>query len=305
VSDSVELDVTPLSDLAISLYLPGTARAMTSHLLALQTSFVASGDVMAAAKLPQTGTLSTWPLLIGVDVTAAPPAASVVAFGSSLTDGDGSTEDANHRWPDVLARRLQQAGGGPAQLGVLNQGIIGNRLLSASPGAKSPFGALLGESGLARFDRDVLAQPGVKYVLLCLGVNDILFPSFPFTPASEVRSADDIIAGYRQLIARAHARRVRIIGTTIPPFEGARFDNAGLKLDLYTPERDRAREAVNEWIRGSGAFDGVIDFDHAVRDPERPARIRPDFAAKDRLHVNDAGNEAQAGSIPLTLFQGN
>ena len=226
-----------------------------------------------------------------------------MAFGSSLTDGDGSTEDANQRWPDLLAQRLQKAGGALAELGVLNEGIIGNRLLSDSPrGGGSPFGALLGEAGLRRFERDVLAQSGVEYVVLALGVNDILFPAFPFVPTSEVHTAEDIIAGYRALIARAHAKKVRIIGSTIPPFEGATFGSGSEALDLYTPERDRSRVAVNEWIRNSGAFDGVIDFDAAVRDPSHPSRLRPELAAKDRLHVNDQGSEAQVEAISLDIF---
>jgi len=187
---------------------------------------------------------------------------------------------------------------------VLNEGIIGNRLLNDSPRSEqSPFGPLLGESGLKRFDRDVLAQPGVKYVLIALGVNDILFPSFPFTPAEERVSSDDIIAGYRQLIARAHAKGVRAIGTTIPPFEGGSFEGFELSLQLYTPAREQTRAAVNAWIRHGGAFDGVADFDQAVRDPDRPTRLLPAYAAKDHLHVKDAGNAAQADAIPLEVLR--
>ncbi len=307
VSDPVDLDVPALSDLAVSLFIPDATPAMTAHLLAMQTSYVnATGDATTAVKFPVAKTISSWPFLTGVDVVTSARGAAIVAFGSSLTDGDGTTENANRRWPDVLAERLQKAGGRAAGLGVLNQGIIGNRLLNDSPSSPaSPFGPILGESGLRRFDRDVLAQPGVKYVLLCLGVNDILFPAFPFTPASEQVTADQIIAGYRELIARAHARSVRIIGTTIPPFEGARFDGAGMKLALFTAERESSRVAVNEWIRKSGAFDGVVDFDHAVRDPDRPARLLPAYASEDLIHPNDAGSAAQAHAIPLELFHVN
>jgi len=305
VSDPVDLEIPALSDLAVSLYFPQVAQATTSHVLALQTNYVSSGigDSTAAAKFPVEKTVSSWPFLTGVDVAASGHGAAIVAFGSSLTDGDGSTEDANRRWPDVLAERLQEASGSAAELGVLNEGIIGNRLLNDSPpGPANPFGPMLGESGVKRFQRDVLAQSGIKFVLLCLGVNDILFPAFPFTPPTETVTAANIIDGYRQLIARAHAKGIRIIGTTIPPFEGAKFEAVGLNIDLYTPERDRARIAVNEWIRRSGAFDGVVDFDRAVRDPDRPARLLPAFAAEDGLHVNDAGNVAQANAISLTLF---
>jgi lysophospholipase L1-like esterase len=169
--------------------------------------------------------------------------------------------------------------------------------------ASSPFGPLLGQAGLTRFERDVLEQPGVKYVLVCLGVNDILFPAYPFTPASEIVKPENIVTGYRQLIARAHKKGIRVIGTTIPPFEGSTFVAFGLNLTLYTPEREKTRQAVNEWIRHSGQFDAAVDFDEAVRDPARPAQLLPAYAAADRLHVKDDGNVAQGNAIPLTLFQ--
>jgi lysophospholipase L1-like esterase len=263
--------------------------------------------VTAQAKFPVSKTITTWPFLTGVDVAAASRGASIVAFGSSTTDGDGSTRDANRRWPDVLAERLQKSSSGKTELGrlgVLNEGIIGNRLLFDSPQqADSPFGALLGQAGLARFERDVLEQSGVKYVLICLGVNDILFPAYPFTPASEVVTPENIFDGYRQLIARAHKKGIRVIGTTIPPFEGATFVGSGLNLTLYTPEREKVRATVNEWIRHSGRFDAVVDFDEATRDPARPTQLLPAYAAEDRLHVKDAGNVAQGNAIPLALFQ--
>jgi lysophospholipase L1-like esterase len=301
-SDAADLDVAALSDLAVSLYLPHRTAASTSHALALQTSYVSTaGDHTAAATLPVRETLSAWPFLAGVDVVAPRDGASIVAFGSSHTDGDGSTADANHRWPDLLAARLRKNG---RALGVLNEGVIGNRLLSDSPRSPaSPFGRLLGDAGLRRFERDVLAQSGVKYVVTGLGVNDILFPAFPFTPPTETVTAQDLIAGYRELIARAHAKGIRVIGTTIPPFEGATFDGFDLKLELFTPERERTRVALNEWIRTGGAFDGVVDFDAVLRDPARPTRLSPAYAVEDGLHVNDAGNAAQAEAIPLELFR--
>src|SRR6266566_7933720 len=226
VSDPAELDVPALSDLAISLFLPKTTEATTLHILAMQTSYVSSdtGDSTADVKFPVAKTIRSWPFLTGVDVAASAHGAAIVAFGSSLTDGDGSTLDANRRWPDVLAERLQKAGGSNSQLGVLNLGIIGNRLLNDSPKTSdNPFGAALGESGLVRFERDVLEQAGVKYVFVGLGINDIAFPAFPFTPASEQVSAKDIISGYRQLITRAHKKGIRVIGTTMPPFENSFF----------------------------------------------------------------------------------
>jgi len=305
ISDPVDLDVPALSDLAVSLFFPGTAVATTSHSLAKQTNYVSAetGDVTARAAFPVSKTIVAWPFLTGVDVVASSRGAAIVAFGSSTTDGDGSTRDANRRWPDVLAERLHSAGG-KSELGVLNEGIIGNRLLYDSPQQPtSPFGALLGQAGLARFDRDVLDQPGVKYVLICLGVNDILFPAYPFTPAAEIVAPEHIFAGYRQLIARAHKRGVRVIGTTMPPFEGATFVSADFNLSLYTPEREKSRAAVNDWILRSGAFDAVVDFDKVTRDPARPTRLLPAYAAADHLHVNDAGNVAQGNAIPLALFQ--
>ena len=306
VSDPVDLEVPPLSDLAISLFFPETAAATTSHTLAKQTNYVSAetGNFTSDVKFPASRTLVSWPFLTNVDVESSSRGAAIVAFGSSTTDGDGSTRDANRRWPDVLAERLQKGSGGKAEFGVLNEGIIGNRLLFDSPQqGGSPFGALLGEAGVTRFERDVLDQPGVKYVLICLGVNDILFPAYPFTPTVEVVTPEEILTAYRQIIARAHKKGIRVIGTTIPPFEGATFVAYGLNLSLYTPERDKTRDAVNEWIRHGGKFDAVVDFDEAVRDPARPAQLLPAYAAADRLHVNDAGNVAQGNVIPLRLFR--
>jgi lysophospholipase L1-like esterase len=226
ISDPVELDIPALSDLAISFFLPGPTEARTSHSMAKQTSYVSpeTGDSTPVVKFPVAKVIHTWPFLTGVDVEGSPGAATIVAFGSSLTDGDGTTADTNGRWPDVLAARLQKGARGKAEIGVLNEGIIGNRLLYDSPkGPTNPFGAALGEAGLARFERDVLAQAGVRYVIVGLGINDILFPAFPFTPPSEKVSAEDIISGYRQLIARGHRKGVRVIGTTNPPFENSAF----------------------------------------------------------------------------------
>jgi lysophospholipase L1-like esterase len=232
---------------------------------------------------------------------ASQSAAVIVAFGSSLTDGDGTTTDKNRRWPDVLAERLQKGGDGNVDMGVLNEGIIGNRLLYDSPkGTENPFGAGLGEAGLARFERDVLAQAGVRYVILGLGINDILFPAFPFTPPSEKAEAEDIISGYRQLIARGHGKGIRVIGTTNPPFENSDFE--GLVTAFYTPQREAVRQKVNDWIRSSGEFDGIVDLDAVLRDPVHPTRLLPAYDSGDHLHPNDAGCIAEANAIPLGLF---
>jgi lysophospholipase L1-like esterase len=316
ISDPVALDVPALSDLAISLFFPEVASAGTLHALAIQTNYVSApgtGDSTAAVKFPAASTLTSWPFLVGVDVAASSHAASIVAFGSSLTDGDGSTDDTNQRWPDILAARLQESG--DRELSVLNEGIIGNRLLSdyQSPrqvGGSLPLGQFfeqrgpqLGQSGLARFDRDVLEQVGVRYVILALGVNDIVFPG-SFIPATERVDAKSLIAGNRQLIARAHKKGIRAIGATIPPFEHAFFGNH-LFNDFYSPENEKVRQEVNAWVRTSREFDGVIDFDQAVRDPERPTQLLPAFDSGDHMHVNNAGNVAQGNAISLLLFHGH
>jgi len=315
VSDPVDFDVPTLSDLAISLFFPETAAVTTSHILAKQTNYLSSetGDCTAALKFPVAKTITSWPFLTSVDVAVSRGGVSIVALGSSLTDGDGSTKDTNRRWPDVLAERLQQAGGEAAELGVLNEGIIGNRLLSdtQSPrqtGGPPPLGPVLeelgpalGQSGVARFDRDVLAQAGVKYVILALGVNDMLFPG-SFIPQTESVTARDLIAGNRQLIARAHKKGIRVIGTTIPPFEHALFRDPFYD-HFFTPENEKIRQEVNAWIRTSGEFNGVIDFDQAVRDPDHPTQILPAYDSGDHLHVNNAGNVAQGNAIPLQIFR--
>ncbi|HSP14735.1 MAG TPA: SGNH/GDSL hydrolase family protein [Thermoanaerobaculia bacterium] len=311
VSDPVDLDVSALSDLAVSLYFPDSALATTTHVLGLQTNYVSpeTGDSTGDVKFPAGKTIASWPFLTGVDVAAAPEAAAIVAFGSSTTDGDGSTKDANRRWPDVLAERLQQCANPEARLGILNEGIIGNRLLadSHSPGqAGGPFGPVfedlgpaLGEAGVARFERDVLAQAGVKYVVLVLGINDILFPG-SFTPVNQSVTAESLISGNRQLVARAHNKGIRVVVTTIPPFEGAVF--RGPVITFYTPEKEAVRQKVNAWIRGGAEFDGVIDFDAVLHDPSHPTRLLPEYDSGDHLHANDAGYIASGNAISLTLF---
>jgi lysophospholipase L1-like esterase len=304
VSDPVNLVVAPLADLAVSLFLPDSTRATTYHSLARQTSYISNeGDFTAQRSLPVAKMIRTWPFLTGIEVVASSHGAAIVAFGSSTTDGDGSSLDANHRYPDALAERLQGADNKFRELGVLNEGIIGNRLLSDSPLELRPrFGATLGQAGVARFERDVLSQPGVKYVIVALGVNDILMPG-SFTPAGDSIAPEDIIAGYRLLIARAHKRGIRVIGTTIPPFENATFTDP--PAHFYTPEKDAVRTKVNAWILSQKReFDGVVDFDAVLRDPTHPSRLVPAYDAGDHLHMNDAGYVASANAIPLALFRG-
>jgi lysophospholipase L1-like esterase len=309
VSDPVGLDAPALSDLAISIFLPQATEATTTHNLAKQTNYVSpadSGDHSADVRFAADKTTGSWPFLIGVDVAASPRAAAIVAFGSSLTDGDGTTKDTNRRFPDVLAERLQRAGGGKAEVGVLNEGIIGNRLLNDSPpqAAGGRFGAMLGQAGLSRFERDVLDQAGVQYVILGLGINDIVFPG-SLTPSSENITAEEIIAGYRQIIARAHKKGIRIIGTTNGPFENAflALPPPEPPITFYSSEKESVRKKVNDWILGSGEFDGVVDLDKILRDPGRPTQLRPSYDSGDHVHPNDAGAAAEGNAFPLSLFE--
>jgi lysophospholipase L1-like esterase len=307
VSDPVALEAPALSDLAVSLFFPESTEVKTLHVLAMQTNYVSeTGDATAKLKFPVADKIHTWPFLTGVDVEASAPGAAIVAFGSSLTDGDGTESDSNARWPDVLAQRLQKSSGGKVEWGVLNEGIIGNRLLNDSPmeAAGGRFGAVLGQAGLTRFDRDVLAQSGVKYVIVGLGINDIAMPG-SLTPATEGIKAESIIAGYRQLISRAHGKGIRIIGTTNPPFENSFLDLGppGPPITFYTLEKEKMRQNVNAWILSSGEFDGVVDFDAVVRDPSHPTQLLPKYDSGDHLHPNNAGCRAEGDAIPLALFQ--
>jgi lysophospholipase L1-like esterase len=316
VSDPVDLYVAPLADLAISLFLPEPTTASTSHALAKQTNYISadSGDSTGVVKLAVGRKFRSMPFLTGVDVLASRGTAAIVAFGSSLTDGDGTRPDVSRRlpWPDLLAQRLHDDRGGRAELSVLNLGIIGNRLLTGSPhrlimdGPEttiSRFEGVLGEAGLARFDRDVMAQPGVKYVIVGLGINDIAFPG-SLTPLTESVTADNLISGYRQIISVAHKKGVRVIGTTNAPFEDSFLDlgSGSPRVIFYTPEKEAVRVKVNKWVLNSGAFDGVIDFDAVVRDPSHPARLLPTYDSGDHIHPNDAGYNASANMIPLSLF---
>jgi lysophospholipase L1-like esterase len=292
LSDPVGLDVPAASDLAVSLYLPGRASELTTHVSAFQTSYLSpAGDFAASATFAGASPITTWPFLTGIDVAAAPQSAAIVALGDSITDGATSTTDANRRWPDLLAARLQ-ARADLKHLGVLNAGIIGNRILHPT---ETQFTNLFGPAGLARFDRDVLAQAGVRYVIVLLGINDIGHPGAN-APADDDVSADDIAAGYRQFIERAHEKGIAVYGATLLPFEDTTIPR------FYDADKDAKRQAVNRWIRTSGAFDAVIDLDRALRDPAHPTRLLPRYDSGDHLHPNDAGMAAIADTIPLDLF---
>jgi lysophospholipase L1-like esterase len=287
VSDPVDLDFPPLSDLAVSLYLPGDVPAsfqVTGHGNAHQTNYISTpGDFTAVSDMPVQELTAAFLFVSGIDVEAPSGTGGIVTVGDSLTDCNLSRLDANHRWPDQLARRLTARGDG-RQLGVMNQGLGGNRILHDGRG----------DSGVRRFDRDVLSQPGVTHAIILLGINDIRNRN---QLPEEFVSAEDMIGGLQQMIVRAHARGLRIYGGTLLTFDHETF-NPG----FYTPEGEAKRQAVNAWIRQSGAFDAVIDFEAALRDPAQPTRMLPEFDCGDHLHPSDKGYLRMGDCIDLALF---
>lgn len=288
VSDPVDLPLPALAEVAVSLYLPRPSQPAGFHFDARQTAYVASGDHTAALQLPAAATeWSTRVYLSGLVVQTPAPAAAVVALGDSITDGNGATPGANARWPDALAERL--AGQGVA---VLNAGISGGRLLKGG----------MGRAGLTRAAQDVFGQPGVRALIVLLGTNDIGWPGGPFAPGEPALRAEELVQGYRQLIAMAHTHNVRVLGGTIPPFGDAL---AGTPLaGHYSPEKDAVRQAVNRWIREAGAFDAVVDFDALLRDPARPSHLRAAMDSGDHLHPGDVGYRAMAQAIDLEALLG-
>jgi len=289
LSDPVELNVAPLSDLAINLYLPAATELATVHQVGLQNADVsAPGDFTASAEFPVVDRFTHRFFLSGVLVEPSAATRAIVTFGDSITDGTNSTVDANGRWPDVLARRLKDAG---TAIAVLNQGISGNRVLSDGAGV----------SGLARFERDVLSQPAVSHVVIMLGINDIGWPGTALEPNGIIRTADDIVAGYKQMIERARIRSIKVIGATLTPFENALAGRSN--QGYFTLDKEVRRLAVNHWIRTSGAFDTFIDFDRVIADPSRSEAIAAPYDSGDHLHPNDAGYRAMGEAVDLKLFQ--
>jgi lysophospholipase L1-like esterase len=274
LSDPVELNVPALSDLAASLYLPGTVGGAALQGSASQASYVSTpGNFTGAASLPTWRAILSLPILTEVEVDS--DSGAIVLLGDSMADGG------NGRRADWLARRLQGVRD-PAvsRLGVVNRAATGNRLLPSQA-----QGAPAGRSALERFDRDVLATAGVRYIALMMGIDEI--------GSSPTVSAEELIAGYRQLIGRAHEKGIVVFGATLAPFEGARS---------YSPQKEAARQALNDWIRNNGEFDGVIDVDRVLRDPARLARLLPAYDSGDHLHPNELGYEAVADGVPLELF---
>ena len=281
LSDPVDLNVAPVTDLAVSLYFPGETGPPTSHGTGLHTTYVKDGDVTGQAAMADAVTTQSYYWLAGIDVVAPAGASLIVAFGDSITDGARSTPETNHSWPALLAARLA-AQKATANIAVGNMGIGGNRVLRDVTGA----------SALARLDRDVLSQSGVKWLMVLEGINDI---GREATVPTEPVTADQLIAGYQQIIERAHTHGIKVIGCTLTPFEGA----------YYSKDKGEAtREAVNTWIRTSGAYDAVVDFEAATRDPKNPKRFLPGFDPGDHLHPNDAGYQAMANAVDLSIFGG-
>jgi lysophospholipase L1-like esterase len=276
VSDPVALRIPAQADLAVSLYLPEDTGTPSAH-NGVHTSYVSkSGDQTGATDIADPILTPNYYWLAGIDVVAAPTASLLVAFGDSITEGWRSTPDTDRSWPAVLSRRL---GSDPrtSMIAVANMGIGGNRLLHQETGA----------SALARFDHDVLGQAGARWVVVLLGINDI--GRSDIDPVT----SDELIGGYRQLIERAHTHGLKIAGGTVPPYEGAPYAR---------PDGETIRKTVNEWIRHGGAFDAVVDFDLATRDPAHPDRLRPDYDSGDHLHPADAGYAAMAQAFDLSVF---
>jgi lysophospholipase L1-like esterase len=283
VSDPVDLAVPALTELAVSLYLPEATQTDTVHPLGLNPTYVASGNVAADAAVDDRQANRSYFWLTGIEVSASRGAGAIVAFGDSITDGFATTPGMHRAWPELLAERLQ-SGAGTAHLSVLNMGISGNRL--CRDGA--------GWSALARFDRDVLSRPGVRWIILLEGINDINMTIIPGVPAVQHATAEQIIDCYSQVIDKAHLHGIKVMGATVTPTEG---------LWLHTEAGEQMRATVNAWIRGSRKLDALVDFDAVTRDPARPKRLKQAYDPGDHVHLNDAGNAAMAGAIDIGVFR--
>lgn len=280
LSDPVDLKVAPLTDLAVSLYFPGETGPPTSHGTGLHTTYISrEGDFTGQPAIADAATTLSYYYLAAVDVEAPAGAAALVTFGDSITDGTASTPNSDHNWPSLLAARLAK-NKKTASVGVANMGIGGNRVLYDGSGA----------SALARLDRDVLSQSGVKWVMLLEGINDI---GRVGTNTPEAPTADGLIAAYKQLIEIAHTHGIAVIGCTLTPYEGAGYSRE---------PGEAVRQAVNTFIRTGGAFDAVVDFEAATRDSGNPKRFRAAFDPGDHLHPNDAGYQAMADAVDLAIF---
>ena len=286
ISDPIAFSASPLSDLAITLYIETSPARQTGHPGSRATSYLAHGNLVSASDLPASKTVEHWYFLSAVDVAASENAAAIAALGDSITDGHAATTNGNDRWPDVLAGRLH---GFPVtrDLAVLNLGTGGNRLLLDG----------LGPNAVARLGADVLAQAGVRYLIVLEGVNDLgmLTREGDVPKAEHEAMIHQVEAAYQQIITRAHAHGIKVIGGTITPFVGSRFYHPG-------PNTEADRQTINEWIRAAGDFDAVVDFDKIMRDPEQPDRLAAKYDSGDHLHPKPAGYAAMADAVPLSLF---
>lgn len=280
ISDPVDLAVPKLADLAISVYIPGTASLSSQHSQALHTTYISSyWDTTGQPEMPDALTSRAWYWISSVDVLAPADAGAIVALGDSITDGTTSTVDANRSWPSLLSERLV-ANPATANVSVLNMGIAGNQVLGDGAGV----------AALTRFDRDVLSQPGVKWLMILEGINDMNIAGRGGAAPGPPLTADDLIAGMKQMIERAHTHGIKVIGCTLTPFGGA------------TDKVEAMRQALNRFIRTGGAFDSVVDFDKVIQDPNDPRQFRAGYNNTDRLHPNDAGYKAMADAVDLSMF---
>jgi lysophospholipase L1-like esterase len=278
LSDTLDFDLAPLSDVAVTICFHETPGDVTGHPGSRTTSFLEAGDTVSAAELPAAARTQHWYVLTGIDVQAEISAAAVVVLGDSITDGRGSETDKNNRWPDDLANRLQ-TNASTRMVAVLNKGIGGNCVLRGG----------LGPTAAARFDRDVLGQESVRWLMVLEGVNDI-----GGSRGTNSTVTEDLISAYQKFIDRAHAKKIRILGATILPFGGSQYAGTG---------HEAARQAVNDWIRTSGKFDAVVDFDAAVRDPQNPSKLLPAADSGDHLHPSVKGHQMMADCTDLKLFE--
>jgi lysophospholipase L1-like esterase len=290
VSDPVDLPVKPLSSVAVSFYLPKRTGITSVHWDGAQTTYVsATGDKTKDTDFKADSTDKSRLLLSRILTTAKPDSSAIVFFGDSITDGACSTVDSNNRWPDHIAERLQAEG--HPDVAVVNEAYSGDRVLTNG----------MGTNALSRFDMSVLSHPHVSTVVMMMGINDIGWPGKDaITPSDPEPTAEDVIAGYKQIIERAHDRGIRFVGVTLTPFIDTFKDQP--TFGYYTPEKEKIREAVNDWIRANKTADGLIDFDKLLEDPKNPKHINPAYDCGDHLHPNDAGYQAMAKAVDLTVL---
>jgi lysophospholipase L1-like esterase len=278
ISDPLDFDLAPLSDVAVTIRFDEVPNKVTGHPGSRATSYLQADASVSAGDLSTSAKTLHWYILTGIDVEAGSSSAAIVTLGDSITDGHGAENDKNNRWPDDLSRRLQ-ADKNLANIAVLNEGIGGNGVVRGG----------LGPTALSRFDRDVLEQNSVRWLIVLEGVNDIGGSRGTNSPV-----AQNLIEAYQKFIDQAHAKNIRIYGGTITPFGGSFYDRPG---------HETARQTVNNWIRTNGKFDAVIDFDEAVRDPQNPTHLLPAFDSNDHLHPSVKGYQKMADAIDLKLFE--